>query len=271
MNRPLPHSGRNGSGFTILELLVAMAILAIVVVIAFQVIGMAGKTVSTDNKKIDGLMQARQALDRFGLDWNARVVRDDVPVSLTSQPGNDSISFVSRIPAPTGDRAMAVVDYQVNTNVTGSDTYKLERGALGFNWNGGTPVFTTPMTSLPALQTTNRQTLSPGVFRLKYALLQKETGTSSAVLTNGSTTTLTNLAAVVVAVGVIDDKSRKLLTASQLQSLAAALPDPPASNPDPLATWQAAINSPGFAATAGVPPIVVPGIRVYQRYFYVLP
>lgn len=271
MNRPVSSLRGFKAGFTLIELLVAIAILAIVVVIAFQIIGMAGKTVTTDNKKIDGLTQARQALDRFGLDWNARVVRDDVPVSLTSQSGNDSISFVSRIPAPTGDRAMAVVEYQLNTNQAGSNTYKLERGALGFNWNGTSPTFTVPMTNLPALQATNRQTLSPGIFRLKYALLTKESGTTSATLTNGSTTSLTNLAAVVVGVAVIDDKSRKLLSAQQLQSLAAALPDPPASNPDPLATWQAAINSPDFATKAGIPPGVVPGVRVYQRYFYVLP
>lgn len=262
---------KNGRGFTILEMLVAVAVLAVVVVIAFQVIGMSWRMVMSDNKRIDALTQARQALDRFGLDWNARVTRDDVGVNFLSQAGNDQISFVSHMPAPSGDRAMAVVDYQVNSADNGSDTFRLERGALGFNWNGASPTFSFPMNTLPTLQSTDRQSLSPGVFRLKFALLTRESATSAPALVNGSITTLTNVAAVVVAVGVIDERSRKLLSADQLRQLATALPDPPASNPDALATWQVAINNPEFAKNAGIPPTVVPGIRVYQRYFYVSP
>lgn len=258
-------------GFTILELLVAVAVLAVVVVIAFQVIGMSWKMVMSDSKKIDALTQARQALDRFGLDWNARVTRDDVAIDLLSQAGNDEISFVSQMPAPGGNRSMAVINYRVDGTDAGSDTYKLERGALGFNWSGAAPSFSFPMTSLPVLQPTDRQSLSPGVFRMKIARLTKEDGTNAPVLINGSTTQLTNVAAVVVAVGVIDEKSRKLLTGDQMRQLAAALPDPPASNPDALATWQAAISDPDFANRAGIPQAIVPGVRVYQRYFYVTP
>ncbi len=260
-----------GNGFTILELLVAVAVLAVVVIIAFQVIGMSWRMVMSDNRRIDALTQARQALDRFGLDWNARVTRDDVAINLLSQAGNDEISFVSRMPAPSGDRAMAVINYRVDPTADGSDTYKLQRGALGFNWDGTTPIFSFPMTTLPVLQPTDWQSLSPGVFRMKFTLLTRESATNAPALVSGSTTTLTNVAAVVVAVGVIDEKSRKLLTAEQMRTLAAALPDPPSTDPDALAAWQAAINNPDFAKTAGIPPAVVPGVRVYQRYFYVSP
>jgi prepilin-type N-terminal cleavage/methylation domain-containing protein len=271
MNRRVSFPRHKGAGFTILELLVAVAIVAIVVVVAFQVIGMAWRMVTNDNKRIDAVTQARQALDRFGLDWNARVTRDDVAIALLNQPGNDSISFVTRMPAPTGDRSLAVVDYQINPTDDGGNTYKLERGALGFNWSGTDPTFSFPMTALPTLSTNDRQTLSPGVFRFKYALLTRETATNAPKLINGNATTLTNLAAVLVAVGVIDDKSRKLLSVDQMKRLADALPDPPDSNPDPLATWQTAINNPNFATNVGIPPVTVQGIKVYQRYFYVNP
>jgi len=271
MKRGIPWQWRRAGGFSLVELLVAMAILAIVVLIAFQMIGMTGQTVLSDRKRIDAQSQARQALDRFGLDWNARVGRPDVAVDFESLPDNDMLSFVSQIEAPTGDRSMAVVDYQINSNSAGNETYKLERGALGFNWSGNSPTLNLPLTNLPALQSTNRQTLSPGVFRLKFACLTRETVTNAAALTNCSLTSLTNVAAVVVAVASIDERSRKLLSEAQMRSLANALPNPTTSNPDPLSTWQAAINSPGFAAAAGIPPAAAQGVRVSQRYFYVSP
>jgi prepilin-type N-terminal cleavage/methylation domain-containing protein len=263
-------------GFTLIELLVAMAILSLVVIMTFQVIGMTWRTTASDNKRIDAVSQARQALDRFSLDWNARIARQDVAVAFNQTNGNDFISFVTAMPAPTGDRTLAVVDYQVNSNAVGTTNgYELERGVLGFNWSAtdsagsGTTSFTSPMTNLPLLEETNRQTLSPGVFRMKFALLTKATATNAAYLTNGSVTSLTNLAAVVVAVGVIDDKTRALLTTNQMQKLVEALPDPSSTSPDPLATWEAAINDPNFSSNVGISPALAQGVRVYERYFYV--
>ena len=78
---------------------------------------------------------------------------------------------------------------------------------------------------------------------------------------------------LVVAIAVIDSKSRKIIPTTSWTSLIAALPDPSASdlsaNPAVLmdSTWNAKINSPGFAQTAGIPVTAATQVRIYQRYY----
>ena len=79
-----------------------------------------------------------------------------------------------------------------------------------------------------------------------------------------------------VAVACLDPGSRKLVT--DMDVLAEALDDPnlstsaavPTTDTAQLAAarWQRSIESPGFAARAGVPQVVAGAVRVYQRIFY---
>jgi len=83
-----------------------------------------------------------------------------------------------------------------------------------------------------------------------------------------------DLTAVVVAIALLDDASRKIVTTSQLGAAVRALPDAAASalvaTPPHLMkkTWQAIVQAPSFAAAAGLSPEAASRIRIYQRYFY---
>jgi hypothetical protein len=75
-----------------------------------------------------------------------------------------------------------------------------------------------------------------------------------------------DVAAIVVAIAVIEPKSKVLLSNGQVAALAATLPDfTTNSTPGQLLTqWQAALD-----ANASLPRPAVSGIRLYERYFYV--
>lgn len=114
------------------------------------------------------------------------------------------------------------------------------------------------------------------VFRLEICY-QKTDGTFTLTpaprpLTAG---TLTSTSAIVVAIAVLDSRSRKLITApGQWTSLIGALPDPTASDltgsqPKLMdSIWNTQIQSPAFAAAAGIPAAAAAHIRVYQRIYY---
>ena len=74
------------------------------------------------------------------------------------------------------------------------------------------------------------------------------------------------MAAIVIAIAVIEPKSKVLLSNDQVAALAGTLPDfTTGSAPGDLLTqWQNALN----ANTLGLPRAAISGIRLYERYFY---
>ena len=75
-----------------------------------------------------------------------------------------------------------------------------------------------------------------------------------------------DVAAIVVAIAVIEPKSKVLLSNDQIAALAGTLPDfTTGSAPGQLLTqWQAALD----ANATGLPRPAISGIRLYERYFY---
>jgi len=125
--------------------------------------------------------------------------------------------------------------------------------------------------------------IGPDVFRFEICfLLQNGTYSlypgytnSAPVYSSTSSFGLTNTVAIVVAIAILDAKSRKLVPAASWNKLIAALPNPPATAAGVVAanslmdtTWNAALNGSTFASSAGIPALAASHIRVYQRYYY---
>lgn len=259
--------------FTLVEILVAVAVLALIVLVAARLVAVTSHTIVADGKKLDALSQTRAALDRFGLDWNARVARPDVALGFVKQAGNDAVSLIGQMPAPTGSRSLAVIGYRINGGFSsGGSNYRLERGARGFDWSGANPI-SFPISAPPALADADYQPLAAAIFRLEVCFLGIATPTNAAVLVPAPPanplSTVTNYVAVLVAVAALDGASRQLVGSAQMGQLVAALPDPTPAQPDPAAAWKAALARPTFASDAGVPQAVASAVRVDERYFYV--
>ena len=153
---------RTSDGFTLVEVLVSIAVTALIVVMAGQLIKSATAVATSAGKHIDTDIQARAVLDRMAVDLAKMLKRNDVdyyikaPVGYknpnahgsgkhlkTGQPGNDQIAFFSQVPGyyntpPTnGLSPLSLVAYRINAGSTASQTYlQLERMGKGLLWNG---------------------------------------------------------------------------------------------------------------------------------------
>ncbi len=122
--------------------------------------------------------------------------------------------------------------------------------------------------------------MGPQVFRLEYYYLlkgQTVAGTNySAVLSDtpwdariaghANVAGLQDVAAIAVAIAVIDPKSHALVTDAQLASLATQLVDFNASGGAGAmeAKWQATLD----AGVTGIPAAATRSVRIYHQYFY---
>jgi prepilin-type N-terminal cleavage/methylation domain-containing protein len=155
------------------------------------------------------------------------------------------------------------------------------------NWGGatGTTIGTNPVYDDGA--DTDYQVISPSVFRLDYCFLLKSNISPyySFSRTHDQTKGFKDVAAIVVAIALLDPNARLLLPPAagqatpDLSKLVAALPEPNlAGNPPQLMAelWNDEIEGvqgvPGvggnLANDASMPAAVVSQVRVYQRYFF---
>ena len=290
-------------GFTLTELLVTMSVLVLLVFLFTQLLNSAATTMTLGNKRMDADSQARQLLDRMAIDFDQMLKRTDVSYYVkttgNTQAGNDQIAFFSAVPgyySQAGYNSNAsLVAYRVNADSTSASYNKLERMGKGFPLNGA--YTTAPIPLLFRDGTTNTtiqgvwpaaasstgtdsdcnntgcyETAGPQVFRFEYYYLLSSSPTvgtanqlSAGPWSSTDTFLVKDVAAIVVAIAVIEPKSRVLLNNSQVAALAVTLPDFATDwVPGQLLTqWQNALN-----ANTGLPRAAISGIRLYERYFY---
>jgi hypothetical protein len=88
---------------------------------------------------------------------------------------------------------------------------------------------------------------------------------------------LNDTTGLVVAIAVLDSKSRQIVPAASWKTLIAALPDLTQSdlNSTPVrlmeSSWKTILNQPTFATTAGLPVTAANQVRVFQRYYSLEP
>jgi hypothetical protein len=275
-------------------MLVAISVLALLVLLVTQLINNAASLTTLDNKRMDADSQARPLFERIALDFAQIVKRSDVSYYLktagTPMPGNDLVGFYSSVQGyyPTTPSPISVVAYRVNSDFSSSVAYNcLERMGKGLDWNGAStasiPVVFLPLTihgTWPSVASSSAyddidptkrtyEIIGPQVFRFEYYYLEKTTGALApypSTWTSLSAVAIRDAAAIVVAIAVIDPKSKVLLSNAQIATLVESLPDY-ASGWGPgelLAQWQSALDS-----TANMPRPAISGIRLYERYFYI--
>lgn len=282
--------------FTLVELLVSMAVLILLLAIVAQMMTSASATITSSRKYMDADSQARMIFDRIAADLSKLVKRADVDYIFDKQNANDSLFFYSEAPGyfdsspgASAKSPVSLVGYRINSN------NQLERLGKGLTWDGapgaaagGSPVFLTfpdgsttpdPLSTIagnwPALASdSNYHILSSQTYRLEIAFLIKPfteaNGTvRPAVLSNtpwdtrqGHTTVngLQDVSAIVVAIAILDDTSRKIV--NNTSQMVGALPD--STDATPIAQTWADSN---YLTDSGLIPAAAGRIRIYQRYF----
>lgn len=289
---------RSAEGFTLAEMLVAIAVLVLLVLLFTRLMNSATAVTSLANSHMDADSTARPILDRMASDFAGLVRRGDVSYYLktaaTTMAGNDLIGFYSAVPGyfPSTPSPVALIAYRVNSDSSNSVAYtRLERMGKGLDWNGASvinlPVVFLPRTiydssAWPSIATSTDydsadpssvtyEIIGPQVFRFEYYYIQKATGALvpyPGTWSSLSAVAINDISAVVVAIAVVDTKGRVLLSNAQIAMLAGRLPDYDASmGPGGLlAQWQSILDN-----TADMPRPAISSIRLYERYFFLSP
>jgi len=289
--------------FSLLEILVAVAVLALIGLILVQIIGAVGQTTRVANRGINAAAQARLAFDRIGLDLACLIKRADTDFLAAS--GADNLLFVSLVSAASApglsaadNRGLSVIAYRVGANTADGNRPCLLRGARAITW-ADTGFFGLDADGLPvsistAFQpaTSDFDALAPGVLRLVIGY-QLYPDNQPVTLADGSVIShtlgqvvfspplradvgslqrvdLARISALVVGVVALDLDTAKVLEPAQIESLAGAFPDPDASDSLPARIWEPlAANPDGLPGS--VPLQARQAVRVFQRFFPVTP
>jgi len=273
-------------------MLVAISVLALLVVLVTQLVNNAASVTTLGNQRLDADSQARPLFERMALDFAHLVRRSDVSYYVktagTPMTGNDLLGFYSAIQGyhPTTPSPVSVVAYRVNSDPSNSVAYnRLERMGKGLDWNGASsasiPVVFLPLTlhgTWPSVASSSayddpdptRRTyeiIGPQVFRFEYYYLEKATGSLvsfPAAWTSLSAMAVKDAAAIVVAIAVIDPRTKVLLSNSQIATLGESLPDYASGwGPGELLTrWQSALDG-----ISNLPRPAISSIRLYERSF----
>ncbi len=272
---------RSDAAFTLVEMLVSIAVLTLVVLSVARLFDNAAALTATANKRMEADGQARSLLDRLAVDFAQMLRRSDIDYYLktptNAQPGNDQVAFYSEVPGyypSTGSQSpISLVGYRIGAQ------FKMERLGKGLLWNGGSSS-NTPMAFLPLTIATiwpaatddttdsDYEIAAANVFRFEYFYCLTSGNYSVTPWdTNAGHTGVNGMqdvAALAIAVATIDPKSRVLLSDSHLATVAARMNDV-ADSMEPgalLAQWQDALNT-----TDDMPRSAISGIRIYQRSF----
>jgi len=266
-------STRDQRAFTLVELLVSMVILGAIILLLTQLFNGVLLTTGPSHKHMDADGQARMVLDRIAFDFAGMLRRDDVDYSLAQISGTDSISFYSEVQGYGLSRSVSVVGYRINSQ------YQLERAAKGMDWSSvsfipfvsGSQIQTLARpNTLPALSGTDFQVLGDQVFRFQVCYLVTGSTTGMTALTTKPPASRVNLQAIVVGIGVLDGRSRLVVSPAQMQALANTLRDP-VDGEEPATVWNNIILRVDRSAAfppSGMPQAAASAVRIYQRYYY---
>jgi type II secretory pathway pseudopilin PulG len=158
---PATAAQRTYRSFTLVELLVSLAVLGFIILLVAQILGPASAITRTGNKHIDTDTQARVILDRIAVDFAQMLRRTDIDYYLKAptgyknpnahgkglklqggaQKGNDQIAFFSQTPgyndtSSSWQSPVSLVAYRVNGNPNSPSYLMLERMGKGLLWNG---------------------------------------------------------------------------------------------------------------------------------------
>lgn len=282
---------QSNNAFTIVELLVSIAVLVVLVLLVGRLFTSAATVTTSGNKRMDTYAQLRPLFDRMAVDFSRMLKRSDIDYYLKSsgnvQAGNDQIAFYSTVAGyfqSSGSQSpVSIVSYRINSTSGTISFNKLERMSKGLVWNGvsntETPIVFLPFTisnTWPTATNSNSdpdyELIGPYVFRFEYYYLLKNGNLSDTPWDtpagHSSVDGMQDVAAISVSIAAIDPKSRVLISDSQLTTLASRLNDFTTSmKPGDLVNqWQTALDG-----TTDIARPSVSAVRIYERYFHLVP
>lgn len=259
MRLPQREAGALRRGFTIIELLTAMTVLAFLVVMAAQILSMSTKATTMSGNQLNNLEKSRRVFDRIGMDLASAISPRDIPFQIDKSGSSDSFQFYSQKSGfDAAQRGVSFINYRIN-NDKAATPFAWERGLVGVDNPpfGGAPVGAT---------TFKYQPIAEGILRFKISFLSANTGTITSTLPVAPA----KISAIIVTLVVVDDNSLKLFDSTKLENLAnkfsGTISGPMTVTNNYYTQWSATLK--GLGST-NVEPRLIQATRVYQTYYEV--
>ncbi len=175
-------------GFTLVELIVAMAIFTVILLLTAQVSNSALTITRRTEARLAAQREASVAAQQLRTDFAQRIQRLDTPVRFEKKIGSDSLVLLTQrlgySDDITPDRAVSIIEYRIETGATQQAANGLLRASSGIGFGDGGELTARPaldegtlaLASLPVegpeeLDARHFQMLAPGVIRLELSFL----------------------------------------------------------------------------------------------------
>lgn len=209
---------RKVQGFTLVELLVAVAIMTMILAIFSQMLGSVSTIWSQVKGGVDNYTAARGILDDLQVDLSRAVIRRDLG-AFCDKDGSPGLSFYTEragLDAPTTDRQLQLVSYSVQSTMSGSSntTMTLQRSALQIAWDNASALSFGTTNALPETDSpsANEESAAQGILGLTVKFINAD-GSLNNTFTYGSSQ------AVTVSLAVVAGRTNQQLSAAQKMTL----------------------------------------------------
>lgn len=174
-------------GFTLVELIVAMAIFTVILLVTAQVSDSALTITRSTEARLAAQREASVAAQQLRTDFAQRIQRLDTPVRFEKKIGSDSLVLLTKRLGysdglGTPDRAVSIIEYRIETGATQQAANGLLRASRGIGYGddltarpaldkGTLALATLPEEGPEKLDARHFQMLAPGVIRLELSFL----------------------------------------------------------------------------------------------------
>ncbi len=261
---------RHRGGFTLVEMMVALAVFAIIIILLASLITQIGSLWRSGRARVDNFTKARVCFDVLEEDLESAQIGRGLP-GFENASGTTTLTFYCSQPGPGSSRPLSLVGYRVVD--TGEDyNLGLQRGSLGFGLNPAMTPFLTPGTPFPApvsvsVPNADYEVVGPGIVRMDFRFMSQDGKTISRTMSWNPALPTSSSATVTVCLLVIDADTLTLLNqtstyAQFLQQFDAATSSV-TDNEVPYGQWLAAVNT--NSTFTGLPGKLRSALQVYER------
>jgi prepilin-type N-terminal cleavage/methylation domain-containing protein len=221
-------------GFTLVEMITAIAVLSLMMVMMGQILAMASHAWLDGERNVNNFTKARAMLDMFASDVESGVFRTD----LAAFQGT-SIEFYTQrqgvAPSAGAVRSVSLVQYAYKTDQsTPVNMSTLQRGDMSIFWTASANSITFGDTTDFESNTPTFRDMVPGVIDYKPLFVYSD-GTLSPTYT---VITTNPLHAVGLTLAVVDDRTLGQLTTTQIQALRTAFDGAATGTRSVKADWE---------------------------------
>lgn len=246
------------TAFTLIEILVASAVLALLVALLATSFSRFVGVTSTSGKRLGVSNQTRSVFDRMAFDLKSSIRNSGMEITFlknkqaTGGTGtlNDSMTFLVNARTPSASSRFARVGYEVDdeaSSLNGTSPTSLMRCVEPFLW-------TDSIASPSPTSNAEKQVFGRGVFRFELSFLKTD-GT----IVSDPPVKQSDISAVICSTASLDESSFAKLSFSERTLLASMLPDS-VNGSLPLSVWN-------VGSLAGLPRPVMQHVRFNQRIF----